>query len=408
VDSPAAGSNGWTTLGQRVRAKRAQQSESLARLVDGLQHASRSGRVAVVGDFNAFEFGDGYVDVVGTVKGTPADADHVVQPTTPGLVSPPLTNLVEGVPAVQRYSYNFDGNAQVLDQFLVSEGLLALGRGLTYSRSNADFPDSLRGDATRPERLSDHDAPVAYFRFPSADLAVTKTASAATVNSGAPLSYTLTVSNQGLDIAAVTLTDPLPAGVTFEAVEPPAGWSCTGPAIGSSGTVSCQTGGLPVGPASTIRIGGRASCALVDGAALVNTASVTGDLPDPSLGDNTASATVTVLNPAPAIGAVATNPPRLWPPNHQMVDVEVSYRVSDNCDPAPACSIGVASDEPLDGSGDGHTSADWQVLDAHRVRLRAERAGGGKGRTYTLTVTCRDAQGASSTGAAQVTVPHNR
>ncbi len=34
-----------------------------------------------------------------------------------------------------------------------------------YARNNADFPESLRGDDTRPERISDHDMPVAYFVF---------------------------------------------------------------------------------------------------------------------------------------------------------------------------------------------------------------------------------------------------
>jgi len=36
-----------------------------------------------------------------------------------------------------------------------------LGQLIAYARSNADFPESLRADATRPERVSDHDAIVA-------------------------------------------------------------------------------------------------------------------------------------------------------------------------------------------------------------------------------------------------------
>src|SRR5439155_22972212 len=36
----------------------------------------------------------------------------------------------------------------------------------TYARNDADFPESLRADPTRPERISDHDMPVAYFAVP--------------------------------------------------------------------------------------------------------------------------------------------------------------------------------------------------------------------------------------------------
>jgi len=35
-----------------------------------------------------------------------------------------------------------------------------------YARNDADFPESLRNDASRPERVSDHDMPVAYFAVP--------------------------------------------------------------------------------------------------------------------------------------------------------------------------------------------------------------------------------------------------
>jgi len=49
---------------------------------------------------------------------------------------------------------------------------------------------------------------------------------------------------------------------------------------------------------------------------------------------------------------------------------------------------------------------DWQVIDANHVRLRAERAGTGTGRLYTLTISCRDAAGNRGTATATVSVPH--
>jgi hypothetical protein len=54
------------------------------------------------------------------------------------------------------------------------------------------------------------------------------------------------------------------------------------------------------------------------------------------------------------------------------------------------------------------TAPDWVVLDDHHLQLRAERAGGGAGRTYTVTATCTDSSGASSSRSVPVTVPHDR
>jgi hypothetical protein len=65
----------------------------------------------------------------------------------------------------------------------------------------------------------------------------------------------------------------------------------------------------------------------------------------------------------------------------------------------------VTSNEPVDGEGDGNTSPDWEVVDAHHVRVRAERAGGGSGRTYTITITSTDGAGHTSSVDVTVRVP---
>ncbi len=92
-----------------------------------------------------------------------------------------------------------------------------------------------------------------------------------------------------------------------------------------------------------------------------------------------------------------------------MVDVTVSYDVTDNCPlPPGSCTLSVTSNEPVLGHGSGHTSPDWIVLDDHHVLLRAERAGNGNGRIYTITITCIDSGGNSSSESVTVTVPHDR
>ena len=160
---------GSGTTGARVRAKRAAQAEYLAALVQARLIATPGERLVLVGDFNAFQFSDGLVDVIGTIKGTPAPASEVVV-ASPDLVEPDLVDLVEAIPAADRYSYSFDGNAQVLDHVLVSPAALASVSGIAFTRGNADAPETNRNLADSPSRLSDHDAAVIYLRATPSDV----------------------------------------------------------------------------------------------------------------------------------------------------------------------------------------------------------------------------------------------
>ncbi len=153
-----------TTAGPRVRAKRAAQAEFVAGLVNRRLSDDPRERILLVGDFNAFEFNDGYVDVIGTIRGAPAPRDQVIVETR-DLVDPDLTNLIEMLPPQERYSYVFDGTAQALDHMIVSEALLPHVSVFSYVRSNADSPEAWRGDAMIPHRLSDHDAALVYLRL---------------------------------------------------------------------------------------------------------------------------------------------------------------------------------------------------------------------------------------------------
>lgn len=147
-----------------VRMKKKLQAEFLARWADARQKANPLERIILVGDFNAFQFPDGVMDVVGTIRGTPAAADTVIMPSD-DLVVRDLINLVDVIAAGQRYSYVFDGNAQVLDHILISETLRSHIKGFGYVRINADHPEAWRNDDTRAERFSDHDPAVAYFEI---------------------------------------------------------------------------------------------------------------------------------------------------------------------------------------------------------------------------------------------------
>jgi uncharacterized delta-60 repeat protein len=117
-----------------------------------------------------------------------------------------------------------------------------------------------------------------------------------------------------------------------------------------------------------------------------------------------------LANQPPTISGAAASPDTLWPANHKMIDVTIPYTVTDDHDPAAAvqCSLSVASNEPVNGTGDGDTAPDWQILDQHHLRLRAERAGNGNGRIYTVTITCQDTAGAASNQTVTVRVPKSQ
>ncbi|HMF62771.1 MAG TPA: lamin tail domain-containing protein [Edaphobacter sp.] len=154
-----------TSTGATVRLKREAQAEYLAKLIQGYQAAGE--HVIAVGDYNSFEFSDGFVDSIGVTKGTPVPVSQVITPPVAGLANPPLVDLVTLLPADQRQSYVETGSAQVLDHVLVTSDLVPTETRLVYAHIDADFPLVYLNDATLPNRISDHDPAVAYFKVPA-------------------------------------------------------------------------------------------------------------------------------------------------------------------------------------------------------------------------------------------------
>jgi hypothetical protein len=141
----------------------------------------------------------------------------------------------------------------------------------------------------------------------------------------------------------------------------------------------------------------------------VGTTTITWTATDGSHNMSSAVQTIVVKDvEPPVISGISANPSQLWPPNHKMKDVTIDYSATDNCGGPVTCTLSVASNEPINGTGDGNTSPDWQVVDAHHVMLRAERSGNGMGRIYTITITCSDSKGNISTSTVTVTVPHDQ
>lgn len=145
--------------GSRVQQKRRQQSEWLANFIAERAKTNPAERMIVCGDFNAFQFNDGYNDLIGTLKGK---SDPNVLAPAKATYQTGLIDLVDYVEAKNRYSYVFGGSAQVLDHILVNKAAQKNAVKFGYARLDADFPDVYANDATRPERLSDHDAAVFF------------------------------------------------------------------------------------------------------------------------------------------------------------------------------------------------------------------------------------------------------
>jgi hypothetical protein len=155
-----------TSTGATVRLKREAQAEYLAKLIQGYQAGGE--HVVTVGDYNAFEFSDGFVDALGVVTGNPVSPSKVVTPPVAGLVNPSLVDLVTLLPAAERQSYVETGSAQVLDHVVVTSDLVPTETRLVYAHIDSDFPLVNLNDATSPTRISDHDPAVAYFAVPPA------------------------------------------------------------------------------------------------------------------------------------------------------------------------------------------------------------------------------------------------
>jgi len=147
-------------VGNRTRQKRLEQAQSIAQKVQDFQTANPTIPLLVIGDLNAFEFSDGYVDVVGQIAGDFNPANSLL--SGPDLVDPNLTKQTLSIPTSERYSLIYRGNSQAIDHVLTSQSADPWVRGVEYGRGNADAAVDLIHDGGTALRSSDHDGLVVY------------------------------------------------------------------------------------------------------------------------------------------------------------------------------------------------------------------------------------------------------
>jgi uncharacterized repeat protein (TIGR01451 family) len=123
------------------------------------------------------------------------------------------------------------------------------------------------------------------------DLAIVKVATPSPVSVGANLTYTLTVSNDSLTPdTGVTVSDPLPAGVTFVSAV-----ASQGTASINGNTVQASLGSMAANAKATVTIVVYVTSNA--GSTITNTATVAGDLTEATLANNTYTVVTPVTRP---------------------------------------------------------------------------------------------------------------
>jgi uncharacterized repeat protein (TIGR01451 family) len=131
--------------------------------------------------------------------------------------------------------------------------------------------------------------------YGAADLSVTKTSSSPTITVGSNVTYTISLTNNGPDPATmITVTDNLPASLTFMSCSSTASGVCGG--SGNNRTVTFSS--LASGASATITIVARLDCAVSNGLSIGNTATVTSVVRDPVSANNSSAVNFTASNPA--------------------------------------------------------------------------------------------------------------
>ena len=241
--------NGYPNEGYQVRHRRQVQAEFVANLIRQRQLANPNERMVVIGDFNGFQFNDGYADIYNTILGNPPtpptsgtnDSRVVLAPTAAwNPPTPPLVSLTGTTTNSSNYSFLFDGSAQTLDQVAVTQNLSGIAFSET-ARVNADFPEVDRNNPLSPRRLSDHDPKRVVISVPPATPVLQNCRVALNIAEqllagslcGAPNyagdlvlravltnTSTQTISNVSVQVAGLGYPDGTPTGVIVPAVNP--------------------------------------------------------------------------------------------------------------------------------------------------------------------------------------------
>lgn len=125
-----------------------------------------------------------------------------------------------------------------------------------------------------------------------------------------------------------------------------------------------------------------------------------------SVGDSV-SVISTVENNPPNCSAAQSSESILWPPNHNMTDINI-IGITDPDGDIPTIQIkNIFQDEPTKLTP-GDKSPDGSGIGTEIAKIRAERDGNGDGRVYHIEIEASDGQeNGICNGEVIVSVPHN-
>jgi Endonuclease/Exonuclease/phosphatase family/PKD domain len=171
--------------------QRHQQAQIVHDFVGSILADDPNAKIVVLGDLNDFQF---------------SDTVHILE----GGATPILSDMIDTLPQNEQYSYEFEGNAQVLDHILVSSGVSHPAFDVVHI--NAEFSDQLSDHDPSVLRVDVESAPVVSAGGPYAvaEGGMTTLTGTATDADGDPLTYAWDLNGDGT-------TDATTPSVTFDA-----------------------------------------------------------------------------------------------------------------------------------------------------------------------------------------------
>ena len=151
-DEPVFATN-WPPV-RSTELQRKDQARAVRTYVNALFAEDPDSLVMVAGDLNDFQFGEPGEGVDHPVAILEGFGDEI-----------PLVNIINFVHPLDRFTYVYEGNSQVLDHMLVSPALLGYHAGENILHFNASYPHTMVDDRTTAHRSSDHDPVEMWLRL---------------------------------------------------------------------------------------------------------------------------------------------------------------------------------------------------------------------------------------------------
>ena len=231
----------------------------------------------------------------------------------------------------------------------------------------------------------------------SSNLAIALADSPDPVDAGATLQYTISPTNAGPSTAAdITVTDTLPATVTFGAFTTTSGWSCSQ----AAGTITCTRTAFAAGANVPIVF---TVTAPTQSGSITNSATITSaTTPDPNAANNAASITTAVNARADLSIAVVDDPDPVATGATLTYTIQVS-----NAGPSDAASLTMTDTLPSTVTFVSVTATNWNCVRALQI-VTCTRASLGvtDAEPITITVTAPLTTGVISNTATISTSPN--